>query len=438
MPTLTHAAPVSQSERISVLDSLRGMAILGILIMNIVLFSGPGMFGGDPTLNHETGLNYYLWYVMAWLFNGTQRAFFSLLFGAGIILFVSRQEKRLEGLAPADFFFRRQLWLIAFSLIDVYILLWDGDILFEYACFGMLIFTFRNLPPRALLIAAGICLVFALARDNRDFYLQKAVIEKGEALASIDTTKTKLTILDKKAIDDMKAFKKRTTRESKLERVEEANARGRGNYATVYEYRTDNYIHFTASFVYQQAWDVLIYFFLGMAFFKTGVLTGTAPLKVYAALAIVGLPVGLFLAYLRVENSIIHHFNGFEYTKHVFMQFYQLDRIFRSLGLLGLVMLLFRSGWFQWLFTMLAPVGQMAFTNYLGQSLICGLIFNGFALGLYGKLERYETYLVVAGVWVFQIIFSNIWMRLFNYGPLEWAWRSLTYWKLQPLRRTTV
>jgi len=438
MLTLTPAAPVTQSERIPVLDSLRGMAILGILIMNIVAFSGSVLLGSDPSINNETGLNYYLWYIMYGVFNGTQRAFFSILFGAGIILFISRQEKRLDGLAPADYFFRRQLWLILFSLIDVYLLLWDGDILLEYACFGLLLFVFRKLPPKTLLIAAGICLVFAVARDNRDLYKQKTLISKGEALAAADTTQIKLTPLDKEAIGKMEGIKKRSTQESKLAHVAEDNIHGRGDYATVYEYRVDSYIHFMNALMYLQLWDVLTCFFLGMALFKTDILTGKASIKVYAGMALIGLPLGIFLSYLRINNSITYNFNGFEIAKHTYMQIYQIDRILRSLGLLGVVMLMYRSGWFKGFFTILAPVGQMAFTNYLGQSLICGLIFNGFAFGLFGMLERYETYFVVLGVWVFQIIFSNIWMRFFLSGPLEWAWRSLTYWKVQPLRRASL
>ena len=81
------------------------------------------------------------------------------------------------------------------------------------------------------------------------------------------------------------------------------------------------------------------------------------------------------------------------------------------------------------------PVGQMAFTNYLTQSILCGLVFYGVGFGLYGKLERHEVYYVVAAVWILQIIWSNIWLRYFNFGPLEWAWRSLTYWKRQPFKK---
>jgi uncharacterized protein len=96
-------------------------------------------------------------------------------------------------------------------------------------------------------------------------------------------------------------------------------------------------------------------------------------------------------------------------------------------------MLLYKSGLFKWLFALLRPVGQMAFTNYLLQSLICAFIFYGFGFGLFGQLQRYEVYLVVAAIWGFQIMISHLWLRYFLFGPFEWLWRSLTYWRKQKM-----
>ncbi len=163
--TASVAAPVKQQERIIIIDSLRGFAILGILLMNIPSFG----LSGDTFVLHETGINYRTWYFINWIPDGTQRAMFSMLFGAGILLFVKNVEKRIEGIRVADYFFRRQLWLLVFSLIDVFLLLWNGDILLDYALFGMLLFTFRNLSPKKLLIAAGVCLLLMLARKTGIF-----------------------------------------------------------------------------------------------------------------------------------------------------------------------------------------------------------------------------------------------------------------------------
>jgi uncharacterized protein len=83
----------------------------------------------------------------------------------------------------------------------------------------------------------------------------------------------------------------------------------------------------------------------------------------------------------------------------------------------------------------LRGIALLGITNYLMQSLLCGIIFYGVGFGLFGQLQRYEIYYVVLGIWIFQIFFSRIWLRYFLFGPLEWAWRSLTYWKIPPLGR---
>ncbi len=428
-PKSIHAAPTAQSERIIILDSLRGIAILGILLMNIPSFG----LGADPFINSETGINFTTWHFIKLIPDGTQRALFSMLFGAGIILFVRSAQKKTEGIKPADYFFRRQLWLLVFSLFDVFILLWPGDILLDYALWGMVLFTFRNLSPKALLIAAGICLLLMLVRENRDFYKDKKMIAKGEAIAAIDTTQTKLTPKQKEELGAMTSFKEKSSLEKRKERVQlNIFNTGKGDYADLYEVRTNRYVNDLVQYVFFELWDVLLFMFLGMAFFKMGILTGEAPSKVYWWMLIVGLGVGIFLSYLYLQPYIQYQNNRFEYTKTVSIQYYQLERVLRSLGLFGAIMLLYKSGIFKWLFALLRPVGQMAFTNYLMQSILCGLFFYSVGLGMYGKLERHQIYYVVGAVWLLQIIYSHIWLRYFRFGPFEWAWRSLTYWKVQP------
>ncbi|HOX81526.1 MAG TPA: DUF418 domain-containing protein [Chryseolinea sp.] len=435
---MTTAAPTSQSERIITLDVLRGIAILGILLMNIPSFSLSGVVGSNPSVLNEFGtISYYIWYAVDWFFDGTQRALFSLLFGAGIVLFISRQEKKSNGLEPADYFFRRQLWLMFFSLVDVYILLWNGDILMDYAIYGMMMFVFRNQTPKTLIIAACISILFMTAKENREFFKQKQIFERGEVVAAIDTTVTKLTSKQKNDLEEMTSFKKRMTTESRLKRMKEEHEKVRGNYESVYEYRTGKYIENIVEYTYFSVWDVLTFMLLGMAFFKLGIVTGSAPMKVYWWLCIGGLGIGLTLSYFRIQFRIDNQFDWFKYIKNVPFSFYELSRVPRALGILGLIMLLYKSNWFNGIFSLFRPVGQMAFTNYLTQSLICSLVFNGFALGLYGHLQRYEVYLIVLGIWIFQIIFCNIWMRYFLYGPFEWVWRSLTYWKRQAFIRAS-
>lgn len=429
------AAPVSQSERITILDSLRGIAILGILLMNIPGF-GLANNGHDPSILNEFGtINFKVWYLVEWIPEGTQRAIFSMLFGAGIILFIGGKEKRTVGMLPADYFFRRQLWLMIFSLFDVFILLWYGDILLDYACLGMIMFAFRNLPPKKLLIGAGFCFIFMLARENADLYQDKKMIHRGELVAAKDTSIVKLNDVEKRELRAMLDFKERSTQESKLKRMKDVIQKNTGSYETLYIYRTNAYTNELVKYLFFYVWDVLLFMFLGMALLKMGILTGQAQTKVYWWMCIVGLGVGLTLSYLRLQPMIDTQFNWFEYTKKTSFQLYNSSRTFRAIGIFGLIMLLYKSGWFKWLFALMRPVGQMAFTNYLMQSFLCGLFFYGIGFGMFGKLQRYEIYIVVAVVWILQIIWSHIWLRYFRFGPLEWLWRSLTYWKKQPFKK---
>ena len=112
-----------------------------------------------------------------------------------------------------------------------------------------------------------------------------------------------------------------------------------------------------------------------------------------------------------------------------------LPRIFIALAHASVIMLLVKAGALRWLMDRLAAAGRMAFSNYIGTSIVTSLIFNGYGLGLYGRLERYELYYVVALVWVLALLWSKPWLERFHYGPLEWVWRSLVQWKPQPFAR---
>jgi uncharacterized protein len=431
----TNATPVTQEERIVILDALRGIAILGILLMNIPGFGLPLAQVSDPSVYNETGVNYKTWFLIDWAFAGTQRAFFSMLFGAGMILFITRLEKRMGGMMPAIYFFRRQMWLLAFGLFNAFVLLWFWDILYAYAIYGMLLFVFYRLNAKTLMWLAFICLLLMTARDNKDLYHDKNLVAKGELVANIDTTATKLTAQQKEDLEGMNGLKERSTREAKLKAAEKEIRAINGSYASLYEYQGDKSVHVELYYTYFYIWDVFLFMFLGMAFFKNGILLGTAPAKIYWILFIGGLVLGLLFSYYRQQAVITNSFSYFNFSKNVSLDYYQLARVLRSLGYFGLVMLLYKSGLFKWLFVLFRPVGQMAFSNYLAQSLMGGLFFYGIGLGYFGKLERHELYYFVGAVWLIEITWSHLWLRYFRFGPLEWAWRSLTYWKKQPLRK---
>jgi len=114
--------------------------------------------------------------------------------------------------------------------------------------------------------------------------------------------------------------------------------------------------------------------------------------------------------------------------------YYEISRL-AGLGYCALLLMMVKAGWLRGLTSRLAAVGQMAFTNYILTTVICITIFEGWGFGLYGKLQRWQLYEVVLGVWLILLAISPVWLKHYRFGPLEWVWRSLTYWKKQPLRR---
>ena len=429
-------APTGQGERIILLDSLRGIAVLGILLMNIPGFALPRVAIGSPNLLDFTGINFYTWYGVDWFMEGSQRALFSMLFGAGMLLFINRLEDRTSGLMPAEYFLRRQLWLLVFGLFNAYILLWFWDILYHYAIFGIMLFAFRRLPAKKLLVAAGVCLLLQTVRENVDMYRDKKVITRGEKIAALDTTKTKLNTVQQEQLGEYMGFREETSLESKKKKMERNTREVQGNYFSLYDSHSEASMRGETMGVFHFLFfDVLLFMFIGMAFYKNGILTGMHKAKTYWILFLGGLGIGLVLSYFRLQPLLKYQFDFLQIAKNSKFEFYEISRTFRALGIFGGIMLLYKSRFFKWLFALMRPVGQMAFTNYLAQSFLCGLIFYGVGFGLFGKLQIHQMYYVVAAVWVLEIIWSHIWLRYFRFGPMEWLWRSLVYWKKQPLRK---
>jgi uncharacterized protein len=172
--------------------------------------------------------------------------------------------------------------------------------------------------------------------------------------------------------------------------------------------------------------------FLGMAFFKLRILHGERTVKFYSVLMLIGYIIGLSINYYEVKLITDSNFDALKIYEA--SQTYSVGRLFVTLGHIGLFMLFIKSGIIGFLQSGLAAVGRMALSNYLMHSIITSIVFLGF--GLYGQLERYELYYVVFSIWIFQLITSPIWLKYFQFGPFEWVWRSLTYGKSQPFKRS--
>ena len=191
-PNVATVAPLQKIDRIVFLDCVRGMALLGILLMNSMAQSQSHVFYDSMNLDQPiTGPNFYVWILERGVFEGTMRGLFSILFGAGTFLLISRLVKSKEGMEPADFYFRRLLWLLFFGLVNAFIFLWPGDILYPYALCGFLLFPFRNLSPKKLLIGALLLLALGTYRQNMQLYEARQTISKGQIAEKLQINKQK-------------------------------------------------------------------------------------------------------------------------------------------------------------------------------------------------------------------------------------------------------
>ncbi len=435
------ADPVKQQERLQVIDALRGFALCGILIMNIVFFAIPFYAVEDPRVLGELGqpANHFWWMFMKFLMEGSMRGLFSILFGAGILLLLDRLEKRNAGLVPADIYFRRLLWLLLFGLINGFLLNWPGDILYHYAIVGMFAFTFRKAPPKLLIALIAMFVVITMVFG---FIKKRDLFEmRSEGTTAMQLKKEGKTLTEKQenALGKWEGYLKATDTAANRQKAEkQKNTIGKGSYADVWKEMSIWTVKLESSKFYGgMFFDIIIFFLYGILLFKSGILTGEKSLLFYIIMALAGYLLGFGEGYLRYRNVLEANFDPFTYYRNGGwpVDLYQLHRLCTSSGHLGLIMILYKSGWFKWLLKPLSRMGQMAFTNYLSQSLICGLMFYGYGIGLYGQLERFELYYVWAAIILFQMVFSMVWLHFFRFGPLEWLWRSLTYWKLQPLKK---
>ena len=432
------AAPLNQKQRILLLDVLRGMALLGILIMNSMAQSQAHFFYDKMDLRQSiTGANFYAWAAEMFLFEGTMRGLFSILFGAGALLLLGRLVKTKKGLEPADIYYRRLLWLLLFGLLNAFVFLWPGDILYPYALCGLVLFPFRNLSVKALLWIALAFLAIGTYRENSDLYHTKSIIRKGQVAESLQSKKVKLTDGQTKDLGAYTGYKEKNSKEGIAKEVrEDEKTMQSKNYVTIFRALVPVNMMLESTFFYEVGWyDILLCFFLGMALFKSGFLLGKKRTSIYVTIAIAGIAGGIALNYFYLR---LHYRLGFDtilFNQQLKVSYYEIRRVLQTMGNLSFIILLYKVIPFRKILNVFAPVGQMAFTNYLGQSVITAIIFLGF--GLYGKLQRYEVYYVVAAIWLFQVIFSNIWLHYFRFGPFEWLWRSLTYWHIQPMRKKT-
>jgi len=406
--------PTGLGDRLDSIDTLRGVALLGIFVMNIPIFAFTGVaFFNPPAGGGFEGLNYLTWLVSHLFFDMKMMAIFSMLFGAGVVLMSERLA--ITGRSPRAVHYRRLLWLLAIGLVHAY-LIWFGDILVAYALIGMMVYPLRRLHPRWLVLIAALLLPVGMVFSG----LQQLLFETMRSAEDGGMAD---------AWQDM-SIMFYPTEASLKDESEDALA---GFFGRALAHAPSVFFMQTWVFGTFVLWRVSALMMLGMALYKWGVFSAERPVGFYAKmLAICGL-IGLGLVSAGVA---VNHANGFDPVAFfgVVGWFNYLGSVGVALAWVALVMLICKSNVLRLLRASLAAVGRMALTNYLMQSLIGAFIFYGWGLGYFGQLSRIEYVPIILAVWSFQLLASPLWLARFRFGPMEWLWRSLTYWRLQPIR----
>jgi uncharacterized protein len=409
--------PVSAAQRLVTLDFIRGIAVLGILVANIVGMSHPTLaYQWPPGMGHApTAGDAAVWLGQYVLIDGKMRGLFTLLFGAGMYLFLERGWARGQGIWLQV---RRLVWLGLFGVAH-HLLLFAGDILFLYAIAGLVALTMAGWTREKQL---SIGLTWYLAGSI--FYLAAgspaAMLEQNVAaplrppgayerlMESWDTT---------------------------LERNEQERAAFTGgSYASEFDYTIARSARSFSSDPITALVETIPLMLIGMALYRYGLFSGGLDPGAQRRWGWIGVLAGAALALAMGWPVVARAFPPF-LTEFMFISAPLGPRLPAILGLAALLALWAPRAAKTWLGQRLAAAGRMAFSNYIGTSLVVMLAMRQWAGGWWGELDRLQLLAVVLPVWALILAWSQPWLARFRYGPLEWLWRCLTYWRVFPIRR---
>ena len=393
-------SPVSSKERIGILDVLRGLAVCGILVGNMQWFSGYGMMppelmAGQPLIDRVTV------FLVHFFVEGKFYSIFSFLFGLGFAIHMARADER--GDTKASLFKRRLFWLLVIGLLHAY-LLWAGDIVSIYAVMGFVLLLFRRKPDKSLLKWAFAMMAVPIVTYT---LLYGAFV----MFAPPDTAS---------AIGAMQA-----------ERWTEAIATvANGSYLDILTGYNLNYVvgRYLGLIFDMRLPKILAMFLLGFYAYRIGVFQNLEDHKqLIRKVMIYGLGLGV------VGNFIMAAISGHETTVPpsfpgvIAVIGYAFGVPALALGIIATVATLWQEEKWNDRLSIIAPVGRMALTNYLMQTVICVLLFYGYGFGLFGQFGALQATLLALAIFAFQVVASNVWFKYFYFGPVEWAWRQLTY-----------
>ena len=401
---------------------MRGIVLLGILLMNINGFGLTNAYSNPTVSGGATGLDLYTWMATNLFFEGTMRGLFSLLFGVGMYILLMRSQQREAGIAGPDIYFRRLLWMLFFGLVHGYLLLWTGEILYDYALMGFIVYSFRNMAPKKLLLIACFLISVGTFWNYMNHRSNIKMIENAAIAKTRSAADMPLTVEQEEATATWAAIQKKKSPEY----IANSNEKMRSDYFTIVKHLAPKNMESDTTWFYKyNLWDILSMMLIGIAFFKLDILSGKKAYKFYGLMVVAGYSIGLSINYYEIQTILKDNFSFAAFSKADIT--YYLGRLAISIGHIGAIMLLIKVPVLMWLKRRLAAVGQMALTNYIMHSIICMIVFTGVGFGLFGKLQRHELLYVVFSIWIFQLIISPIWLKYFEFGPLEWLWRRLSY-----------
>ena len=406
--------------RIATLDAVRGVAVMGILLLNIVAFALPSYAYVDPHFaGGADGANLWAWGIAFVLADGKMRGLFTMLFGASTVLVAERA--LAAGRSPAHIHYARMASLFVLGLGHAW-LIWAGDILTLYAVCGALAFAVWRWPARMVAGAGAMLLLWQLAMG----ILAYTDTRRYEAIAAAPGARAAVR-------EQWESY--RAALLPPHPSPEEEIAAYRGDWRSVSRIRAADALYVETRVMPGMLAETIGLMLIGMALFRSGFLSGAWARRDYWHVAIAGhaLTIPPYIAIALWMRTA--HFDPIVLLLTEPLHLVLLRPVL-AVAQAALVVLFVTSGRARWLAERIAAAGRMAFSNYLGTSIVCTLIFYGYGLGLFGRLERWQLYPVVLGIWGLILLWSKPWLARFAYGPCEWLWRSIARARPQRMRRT--
>lgn len=429
-------APIREQDRIVSMDALRGFALFGILIVNINFFANGMPAESGQLWNSGNVVDDIAFFLSRFFGNYKFVTLFSLLFGMGLAIQNELAIQRNRPFVPL--YLRRVAVLLGFGIVHG-VVFWYGDILTLYAILGAFALMFRNASRRTLLTLAAILMLVPLITIPALFALEQWANEANEANVALQTGSPESETSD--VVETQPAGGEMIEAEFDLERIltdgaaVEFELYGKGPLHLAILHRGVHYVAINIAIgIAVLIWRCLAMFLIGIVIIRSGMMRRlTEHRRFLRLLTFVAMPAGFAI-------QAVGEYIGWKYERGYWtllapeMATY-IGSFFITMGYFGAICLISLSNHGPRVLSPFVAAGRIALTNYIGQSVLCGLIFYSFGLGLIGQIRFSVVLLIALGIYATQVLFSLAWLRFFRFGPLEWVWRSLTYMRLQPIRK---